>query len=888
MKEVNHGPPRWALRFLAWFCPLWLYEGIEGDLLEQFEEDVRIAGIYKARQRLYWNVLRLFRPSIILRNRFSFSLQSIMIRNYVTVASRNIVKRKLYSFINATGLSIGIAFCILIYLFIEDERSFDMFHANGNAIYRMHSIMYAGNQGNGKEQSPYRKMSQMSLALAPTMKAEIPEVQYATHFCKSDAILRRDEKVFKEPIVYIDADFFRMFSFRLLEGNVEKMFSSKDEIVLTPAMAEKYFGASPALGQVLMMGNRSLTVTGIIEAPPANSSLQFQALLPIEGWGAYHQYNLDTWMNMGFATFVQLYPSASAAHLQASLDRLTQKYMKADLDQWRERDKVPEGEMPYRIGFAKLTGIHSMKDVSWDNVSDPQYAWILGGIAILIMLIACINYISLALTSSAKRRMEVGVRKVMGAYRKQLIYQFAFESVMLALLSLLIGFVLAALFLPAFNQFTGKAIALNTTNIFSLAGISLAIALVVGLLAGCYPALYLSGFRPVQVLRGTFTAKLSAGFSKPLIILQFVLSSFLIISSVIMYRQMQYITTKDLGYDQHQLVVIPTQAGWGERPERVVEQFRQQVEHIPSVVSVAGTDYPFAGDDGMIYGYQVNGENKATHGYTIDANYIKTLGIDIVMGRDFDAGTSSDSVQTIIVNEALVKDMKWTDPLHEHLNYHARNPEAIGSRVIGVVKDFHFLSLQESISPMFFTMDLNDGSLSNMLVRIKGEDLPATLEQLKRAFTAIAPDKPFEYSFLDENVARQYASFEHWMNIMALATGFAILISCLGLFGLSGINAVNRTREIGIRKVMGAEVSTIYMLLNRQFVMLSVIAFVMAIPLSWYSMQQWLNRFQFKIDISWYLFAGGMALALAAALVAVSYHSIKAAFANPAESLKYE
>ncbi|HEY9045875.1 MAG TPA: ABC transporter permease [Ohtaekwangia sp.] len=888
MKKANHDPPRWPLRFLAWFCPPWLLEGIEGDLLEQFDDDVRSAGISVARQRLYWNVLRLFRPSIILRNRFLFSLHSIMIRSYITVASRNIVKRKLYSFINAVGLSIGIAFCILIYLFIQDESSFDKFHANGDYIYRMHSVMYTGSRAADKQGSPYEKISQVQLALAPTMKAEIPEVQYATHFCTNHAILRKDDKVFNESIVYVDADFFRMFSFPMQAGNVDKIFTSKDEIVLTPAIAEKYFGTSPALGQVLMLGDRSLTVTGIIDAPPANSSLQFQVLLPVEGWGAYHQRNLDMWMNLGFPTFVQLYPSATAANLQPALDQLTHKYMKQELTQWRERDKVPAGEEPYRIGFLKLTDIHLAKDIGWDKVSDPQYAWILGGIAVLILLIACINYISLALTSSARRRMEVGVRKVIGAYRRQLVYQFGFESVMLALLSMVIGFILVVLFLPAFNQFTGKDIALQATNLYTLAGISIGITVLVGLLAGCYPALYLSGFRPVQVLKGTFTAHLSAGFSRPLIIMQFAFSSFLIISSVIMYKQMEFVTTKDLGYNQHQLIVIPTQAGWRENSNLVIEQFRNRAAGIPSVVSVAGTDYPFAGNDWMVFGYDVNGTQKATYGFTVDAHYIKTLGIDMVMGRDFDPNNFADTVKTIIVNEALVKDMQWTDPLHERLNFHGRDPQAEGSRIIGVVKDFHFLSLAETIKPMFLTMDRNDGRLTNMLVRIDAKNIPATIAQLKKDFAAIVPGKPFEYSFLDENVSQQYASFNRWMNIMSLATGFAILISCLGLFGLAGINAVNRTREIGIRKVMGANLSNIFILLNRQFIILSLVAWMLAAPLAWYSMQQWLAKFQFHITMSWYLFAIAMMAGLVVALAAVSYHTVKAALVNPSESLKYE
>lgn len=889
MKELS-GIPRAALRFLAWFCPTDLLEGIEGDLLERFDEDIPDVGLRRARRRLVWTVLLLFRPSILLRNKFSWRIiNSIMIRNYITVASRNILKRKLYSSINAFGLSIGIAFCMLIYLFIKDEQSFDQFHVNKEHLYRMHSEIYSGSRAEDpKADGPYNKMSQMQIALAPVMKAELPEVQYATHFCQSNTLFRKDEKIFREPIVYVDADFFSMFSFPLLKGNPKLLFQTKHEIVLTPKLAEKYFGSKDPLGQVLTINDQPVTVTGIIAEPPANSSLQFQALLPVEGWGAYNEHNLSMWMNLGFATFVQLYPEADLNNLQAKLETLRDRYMADDLVQWRERDKVPVGYDPYKIGFSNITAIHLQKNIGWDKVSDPKYAWILGGIALLILFIACINYISLALTSSARRRMEVGIRKVMGAYRRQLVYQFAFESVVLALLSMFIGFGLVTLFLPAFNEFTGKDISITFIDIISLAGISTGLTIIVGLLAGCYPALYLSGFRPVQVLKGIFTARLSAGFSKPLVVFQFVLSSFLIISSVVMYRQMHFITIKDLGYNQHQIIVIPTQAGWREDGNKVVEQFRQQTAGNPSVVSVAGTDYPFASNDWMIYGYQVKGENKATHGFNIDAYFLKTLDIQLVQGRGFDINNPADTIKTIVVNEALVKDMGWTNPLDEHLNFHMSDPNGTGSRVIGVVKDFHFLSLEQNIKPMFFSMDRNDGGINYILARITPDNIPATLEQLQKVFRKIAPDKPFEYTFLDDDVAKQYASFDRWMNIMAFSTIFAIVISCLGLFGLAGINAVNRTKEIGIRKVMGAEVMNIFIMLNKQFVWLSLIAFALATPLAWYAMRQWLGSFQFHVDMSWYLFAAGMLLGLLVALTAVSYHAVKAARVNPADSLKYE
>ena len=526
------------------------------------------------------------------------------------------------------------------------------------------------------------------------------------------------------------------------------------------------------------------------------------------------------------------------------------------------------------------------KDIGWAKVSDPQYSLILGGMALLILLIACINYVSLALTTSTARRTEVGIRKVVGAQKTQLVYQFGFESVILALISMVIGIALVFLFLPAFNTFTGKGIAMDATSFGQVVGVSLVLTLLVGTLAGSYPALFLSTFRPALVLKGGFTSKLQAGFTRPLVVLQFALSAFLIISSLIMYRQMRYVTTKDLGYNKEQIVVVPTQTGWNPEADKTVERFRTRTQQEPSIISVAGTSSSF--NQGYSrYGYKIKGEQKSAFVFSVDPYYLSTLGVEITQGRNFDANFASDS-STVIVNEALVADMKWTDPLNEYLNWR-EDSVGPGSRVVGVVKDYHFLSLQENIEPMFLSMDKkNIGYLVSMIIKIAPGDIPGAIEKIHNAWTGISPDKPFDYTFLDEDVAKQYESYQRWMSIMGLATGFAILISCLGLFGLAGINAVNRTKEIGIRKVLGAGLGNIFVLLNKQYIWLSMIAFGLAAPLSYYIMNKWLADFKFKIAIGWELFAISMLTGLCVALATVSYHAVKVSLVNPAETLKYE
>ncbi|MBS1681769.1 MAG: ABC transporter permease [Bacteroidetes bacterium] len=889
MKEIR--PPQFALRFLRMFCPAELHESIEGDLVEQFEEDIVSRGLNYARFKFLLNTINFFRPGIILRNKFKADINhTYMIGNYFKVATRNILKRKLFSFINAFGLSIGISFCILIFLFIKDERSFDQFHANKKNIYRIESLIYES-RWKSDQVSPYTRSAWLQLGLRDALKDELPEIQYATRFNEgSTAILRYRNKVFSEKIAYTDGDFFKMFSFKLLSGNREKLFENKLEVVITPAIALKYFGSEDPLGKVISIDNQGAklyTVAGVMEAPPANSSFDFKILVPQEN-RPYYERSMKQWGSFNTPCFVQLLEKTDTANFRANLDKVVQKYMGKMLERWRKEEAIQlpiDGKLLELI-FTPLSDVHLLKSVNWHKVSDPQYSYILGGIALLILVIACINYISLALTTSTTRRKEVGVRKVAGAGRNQLIYQFGFESLFLAFISMLFGVLLVLLFLPSFNQFTGKEIAIQTKEWFELLGIGLALTFFVGLFAGSYPSAFLARYQPALVLKGQFTSRLQAGFTKPLVVLQFFLSASLIVCSVIMYRQMKFIATKDLGYSKDQTLVIPTQTGWNEEANKTVERFRIRAQKESGIVSVSGTSSSF--NQGYSrYGYKIKDEQKSAYVYAVDPNYLSTLGIHLSQGRNFDATIFSDTT-AIIVNEALVKDMKWDDPLSEHLNWR-EDTVGIGAKVIGVVKDYHFLSLESAIEPMFLSIDKkNVGYLTTLLVKVEAGKVPVSLEKVRGVWKELFPDRPFDYTFLDEDVAKQYESYQHWMSITGLATGFAILISCMGLFGLAGINAVNRTKEIGIRKVLGAELPSIFILLNKQYVGLSLIAFVLAVPISWVIMGKWLESFKFSILMSWDLFAISILLGLIIALATVSYHALKTALVNPAETLKYE
>ncbi len=879
--------PRIILRFLEWFCPPALYEGIEGDLLEDYEADVKIKGIRKAKLTLAWNVLKFFRPGIILRNKFNKELINIsMLGNYMKVASRNIVKRKLYSFINAFGLSVAIAFCTLIYLYVQDEKSFDQFHENKEDIYQLLTTQFDPEKFKEGEKDFYSSNPYMPAKLGEVLLDEYSAVQHMTRFNNyNQGVMRYEGKNFTQKFASVDTGFFKMFSFSILAGDREKPLRKVSDVVLTPEVAKKYFGDDDPIGKTFTLDFDGrvvpMTVTAIIEAPAANSSLTFEMLVMMDALPWFLR-SRENWGNSSFPTFVQLSHGSDPQQLKVQLDTILNKYQAKSKAGWREWLKSPEGVEPRVYTYQNLSDIHLAKGVYWDRGSDPMYSWILSGIAILILVIACINYVSLSLTTSASRRVEVGVRKVVGAQKKQIAWQFTFESLLLALGSMVIGLGFVVLFLPYFNEFTSKGIELTYQSVLPVIGITFMLATVVGLLAGSYPAIFLSGFLPAVVLKGRSTSKLQAGFTKPLVVFQFFLSACMIICSVIMYRQMYFITTKDLGFDREQIIVVPTQTGWNAEANQTVAAVRNALKSDPAVVAVSGVTAAF-NKGWSRYGYKINGENKDAFVYGVDTEYIPLLNITLKEGRNFDERVS-DSLG-VIVNEALVKDMKWTDPMSEHLNWQ-EDTVGLGSPVIGVMKDYHFMSLEHAIEPMFIS--LNNGMLTNIMIKLTPENTPEKIEKVRKAWLSLYPDRPFEYTFVDEDVAAQYDKHTRWSKIMGLSTVFAIMIACLGLFGLAGINAINRTKEIGVRKVMGAQLGSIFVLLNKQFVFFALIAFVLAVPLSWYAMNKWLSSFKFAITIGWELFAFSTLAGLIIALATVSYHAIKAALVNPADTLKHE
>jgi putative ABC transport system permease protein len=808
-----------------------------------------------------------------------------MIYNYFKVAVRNINKRRLYSFVNAVGLSIGIAFSLSVYLFIHDEGTFDQIHSNRDKIQLIVNKRFEFMLFKNGESEPFGETVAQNGKLGDVMLEELPAVQHMTRYVTPvNGLFRYREKVFNEKFTGVDSGFFKMFSFELLAGGRDKLFNGTTNIVITPTIVEKYFGAEDPIGKTVTLDlaqEKSYTVVGVISTPPANSSISYDILIPIE---AVPWFRRD-WDSHSYPTFVQLQDGTDISSFEDNLNKLNRKYTGDAAKEFREREKIPEEFEMEEMSAVSLSDLHFNTKVKWEKSSDPKYSWILGGIAFLILVIASINYISLALTSSSMRKTEVGVRKISGATASQLAIQFGMESMILTSISTVAAVLLVILLLPSLNSFAERNLVISSANFTDFILVALLLTGLVGLLAGFYPAFYLSSLRPALVLKGSVNSRVNAWFAKPLVVLQFTISAFLIMSSIAMYQQMEFIASKDLGYNQHEVLYFPTQERSGPKSDRLVEMFRARMENDPSIVSVAGSSIPFTHGT-LTLGFQADGQVKAASSYIVDPDYIPTLQIPMVAGRNFDIRNPADLTGAVIVNETLVREMKWTDPLSEHLNWHFE--EGLGDRVVGVIKDHHFLSLERSIGPMFLTMDRTFGNYQYILVKVSATDIPATLKRLEKAYRELAPDKPFEYTFLDETVAQQYRSYEQWMKLMSLTTIFAILISSLGLFGLAGTNVVNRTKEIGIRKVLGSGVGDLLILLNKQFFWLALISFIIGALPARYAINEWLNSFQFRIQIGWGLFCFSVLSGLLVVLLTISYHTMKAIRENPAETLKCE
>lgn len=800
-----------------------------------------------------------------------------MITNYLKIALRNIRRHIGYSFINIFGLAVGMTCCLLIMLWVIDELSYDRFHENANHIYRVEQDQFYSGSVFHVNVTPY--------PMAEGLKAEIPEVKYATPYPHTGTLLlRHGEKAFFEGGTRaVTPDFLDMFTFPLVRGNKATVLENPNSIVITEEMAEKYFGDVDPLGKAMTVNNRfDFTVTGVLKNIPTNSIIEFDMLVPFEFLRDLGR-TIDEWGWNSIVTYVQLHENVVIDEVDEKITDLRHRRVlelleddPEELQQFQERRKTQFMLMP-------LTDIHLHGYFGYTrSMGEILYVYIVSIIALFVLLIACINFMNLSTARSANRAKEVGLRKVVGAMKSHLIGQFYGESILLAFIGLLFSLIFIALLLPSFGAFAGKEFTLKTIFHWRFFVGMFSVTLLTGIISGSYPALFLSAFQPVKILRGGLsTGVRSSLFRKVLVVVQFTLSIILIIGTVIVYNQLHFMKMKELGYDKEHLLYIPLRGD----TRQFYEVLKNELVKDEKVVNVTGTNHSPTHIGSNSSGADWDGKdpnlNVLISFNAVGFDYVETMKIDLVEGRSFSKSFATDTSSAFMVNEELVKIMGVESAVNKRFSFLGKD----GS-IVGVMKNYHFQSVRENIEPL--AIHVNPGNINYMVIRLKAGDIPAEVEYVKSTWERIIPNYPFDYRFVDQDLDRAYRGWERLSTMLKYFAFLAILIACLGLFGLASFTAEQRTKEIGVRKVLGASVVSIVLLMSKEFTKWVLIANIIAWPVSYFVMKNWLQGFAYRIDIGIFTFVLSAALALIIALLTVSYQAFKAAMTNPVESLRYE
>ncbi len=803
-----------------------------------------------------------------------------MFRNYLKVAFRYLVRHKGYTFINILGLSVSIACCILVMQFVKSEWSWNRFHSNNDRIYRAWLQEHYQGEIFNNTVTP--------IPLATVLSQGVPEAEAFCRVGQLSTFIEHNGNRLNGRYSIVDSTFFKMFNFPFKHGDVNNPFPTSHSVVLTSDEAKRIFGNEDALGKNLTLQVRdslvTFTVTGVAENPPVESSLQFSLIIPFSNaryiWS--EKTRTSSWSNVSVQTFALLKPGADVDAVHSKIDATMQPLVKED---------YKPGQ--YNVRLQPLSDIYFNTTLpeEIERESDPQYSYILGTVGILILLIACINFVTLSVGRSVTRALEVGVRKVLGAERRQLIWQFWGEAFLLTLFSVVIGVGLAMLLQKPFNQLANRELVLNFDLYFILFMLSL--TALIALIAGVYPSLVLSSFRPIQVLKGKLRMEGMGFFRKALVVGQFVASIIMIIATITITQQLELLKTKDLGFNKEHMIIVPTGLRLAEG-RSLAKKMQSELQQQPLVVSSTISMYAmhnygwmqmgFTDDKSVFRSFQLN---------VIDEDFVPAMNLKMVQGRNFEKNNPGDS-NYILVNETLVQQYGWKNPIGQKL------PGKYKQTVIGVVKDFNTETLYTPVQPVVMTMKPSDIFESSsdvsadaspnprISVRFKSGDVQAHVALLKSVWKKVAGDREFDHLFLDEYLATAYQQEQRLSKIVTFASGLSIFIACMGLFGLAMLVVVRRTKEIGIRKVLGANVNQIVQLLSKDFILLVAIASVIAFPLSWWALSNWLQDFAYRIKIPWLAFLGAAVIALLVALITVSVHAIKAALMNPVKSLRTE
>ncbi|MEO6316101.1 MAG: ABC transporter permease [Chitinophagaceae bacterium] len=803
-----------------------------------------------------------------------------MIANYFKIAWRNLLKNKAFSLINILGLSIGIAVCFIIMLYVQDELSYDRFNKNADRIVR---IYFKASINGGKISEPG-----VMPPVAKALKNDYPEVEAATRL-KMDGRpkIEYQHKVFKEAeAAFVDPNFFSVFSFPFIKGDPATALLQPNTIVITDEMANRFFGNEEPIGKTLTYNNGGqFKVTGVIEKMPANAHFHFDLLGSLE---TINFAKSETWMEGTLFTYAVLKKGADYKKLEAKLPGMVEKYMGPQIAQSMGMSLSQFRTKGNELGFGlqPLTSIHlhSLTSSEIEPGGNIKYIYIFGAIAIFMLLIASINFINLSTASASKRAKEVGVRKVMGSGKWDLIKQFLFESVLVTCIALFIAAIMVQLALPVFDDLSGKHLQFGF-DIRPIAAL-VALGLTVGLLAGIYPAFFLSSFKPIATLKGRLSASTKTlGLRSSLVVFQFFISVSLITGTIIVYQQMKYIQNIKLGYNKEQLLVISNSWALGKNEKT----FKDQLLKDTRVENVTVSGYKPAGptNNNNALSYPDGKSNQAMTSleYKIDEQYIPTLGIQMAAGRNFSPAYGTDS-SAMIINEAAAKAYGFGNDAVGKTIVRQNSDRGRDYRytIIGIVKDFHFKSLHEAITPLLMVLQPESG----IIVKVRTKDVAGLLSTMKQQWASYNVEEPFGYAFMDELYNKTYAAEQRTGTILNIFAVLTIFVACMGLFGLATYTAEQRSKEIGIRKVLGASVTQVTSMLSKEFLKLVFIGCLIAFPLSWWAMHKWLQDFAYRVDISWWVFVLAAGVAMAVALLTVSFKAIKAALANPVRALRSE
>jgi putative ABC transport system permease protein len=801
-----------------------------------------------------------------------------MFKNQMKIAFRNIRKHLGYSLINIAGLAVGIACCILILLFVFDELSYDKFNENHDRIYRVTRKWF------NEDGVVNLHLGHVAPPIAPLLENDFPEILYAVRMIRVGRILVGRRSVFFEEsrFLFAEEDIFKVFSFEMKAGDPETALQDPFTVVITEEMAEKHFGTENPLGKSLTIQVDSqkadMKVTGIIKSLPHNSHFHADFLGSFKTFEAVvGEKEMQNWGSNNFATYLLIPKGYDINRLKSQLDPFIDRHMSEGMS---ERTKLE---------LQPLTSIHlfSHLDSEIEANSDIMYVYLFSIIAFIILLVACVNFMNLSTARSSGRAREVGLRKVVGAQRSQLIRQFLGESIVTSLLSLLIAVGIVLLILPEFNQFVGRELSLSFSENVSMYFVLVFIAVFTGLISGIYPSFFLSAFKPARILKGNLdTRKKGLSFRAVLVVFQFVTSIILIICVGIVSSQLDYMKTKKLGFDEEHIVVLPSSPAIVEH----LEAFKTRLLQNPGIISVSAAKRVPSGRLLDSAGARVlSGETSQPINFRIaqlrvDYDYIPTFKMEVVAGRNFSREMGTDAAQAFILNETAVRKIGWKSPdeaIGKGFGYGRRN-----GQIIGVVKDFHFESLHQEISPI--VLFLSSTSLSQISIRISPQNIPQTMAFLKEIWAELRPDYPFSYYFIDENFDQLYKSEQNLQRIFGYFAFLSVAIGCLGLFGLASFSAERRTKEIGIRKVLGASATGLAFLLSKEFTKWVLLANLIAWPLAYLAMSRWLQNFAYRtgIGLGTFLLAGVLSWAIA--YLTVSYQAVKASFADPVRALKYE